>query len=62
MASYLDVDGFTLRTIMPAADVARLDQNWLIQTLEDWSEEIDDRLRKRYAVPFASPCPKIVKH
>jgi len=55
---------FKARTIMPAADVDRLEalfSGWIQQMLDDWSDEIDARLRKRYAVPFnATTPPRVV--
>lgn len=49
---------------MPAADVASLNtiaSGWVDTQLEYWSSQIDARLAKRYAVPFASPYPIAVK-
>lgn len=63
MAAYLDVPGFTARTIMPAEDVTYLETNyagWLLSRLTIGTSVINARLQKRYAVPFASPVPEIV--
>lgn len=48
---------------MPRADVDLVESDeagYIDVQLEDWSREIDDRLRKRYAVPFTSPPPRII--
>lgn len=61
---YLTVAEFKVRTVMPQADVDTLEVSepgFLQQTLDDWSEEIDSRLAKRYAVPFKTPAPRVVK-
>lgn len=66
MTAYLDLAGFKLRTIMPSSDVDSFDSGaniapgFLAQRLTDWSRYIDTRLRKRYAVPFATPTPLIL--
>jgi hypothetical protein len=56
---------FRTRTIMPAADVDALETafpGFLQAQIDEWTEEIEDRLRKRYAVPFdASSPPRILK-
>lgn len=60
---YLDVAGFGLRSVMPAEMIQRLEQKspgWLQTTLNDISEEINGKLAKRYAVPFANPAPVVV--
>ena len=52
---YLDVTGFKLRTIMPSGDVdalETLEPGWTQQKIDDWGDELDARLGKRYAVPF----------
>ncbi len=58
MASpYLDFNGLKLRTIMPSEDVDAVESSesgWVGLKLIDWSDEIDARLRKRYAVPFGT--------
>lgn len=62
-SSYLDVAGFRARSVMPGPDTDQLeitDPGFLNTCLEDWSDYINARLRKRYAVPFASPPPPIV--
>jgi hypothetical protein len=63
MASYLTVTEFKLRSIMPQADVDALElrePGFLAETIADWSEEIDARLRKRYVAPFSSPYPRTI--
>lgn len=48
---------------MPAVDVDALEAispGWIQVNLDDWSEEIEDLLRKRYAVPFVAPAPRII--
>lgn len=66
MAGYLDVVGFTARTVMPSKEVEALEKaapGWLLQQSESLSRvEIDARLRKRYAAPFdVATCPEAVK-
>ncbi len=61
--AYLTVSEFRARTIMPSEDVDMLEavrQGYLSAQLADWSDEIDARLRKRYAVPFTVPAPRTV--
>jgi hypothetical protein len=54
-APYLDLAGFTARTVMPASDITVVETKTpgktaaLIAQHQAW---IDSRLRKRYAVPF----------
>ena len=63
MAGYMTVAEFRSRTIMPGEDVDSLEivkPGFLQVTLDDWSDEINARLRKRYAVPFAAPTPPII--
>lgn len=59
----LDLTGFTLRTVMPSADVALVESKSpgfiLAQSIIEESI-LNSRLRKRYAVPFAAPVPEIV--
>lgn len=62
MAAYLDVNGFSTRTIMPAADVAYLESvaaGFIAARLAVNSSVINGRLGKRYA-PFLAPIPEIV--
>lgn len=62
--AYLTEDEFKERTIMPGEDldvIKSLAPTWLARALEDFSSEIDARLRKRYKVPFTAPAPAIVK-
>ena len=64
MATYLDVDGFKLLTIMPSADVDELEvaePGWLLRRLTVVSAEIDRQLALRYAVPFTAPAPTIIE-
>lgn len=63
MSTYLDVDGFRLRTAMPLEDVDDLEQRFpgfLAARLAVASSEITSRLRKRYSAPFAAPVPEVV--
>ena len=61
--AYLTQAQWKTRTLMPAADVDALEvaaAGWVTQQLDDVSDAIDARLRKRYPVPFATPYPKAV--
>lgn len=63
MAGYLLLADFKLRTVMPSGDVDLVEAETAGFTqaqLDDWSDEINDRLRKRYVVPFATPVPRII--
>lgn len=71
--SYLDVDEFRARTIAPSAlvDGEHIDPSDLAgraawrafveAQLVVETSRINARLRKRYLVPFADPCPEIVR-
>ncbi len=64
MASYLTLAEFRTLTLMPPTDVDELDvrvPGFIALQLEIVSAEIDSRLAKRYAVPFASPYPIAVR-
>jgi hypothetical protein len=61
--SYLDVAGFTTRTIMPAGDVSAVESDtpgYTLSQLTEWSSRMNSVLRKRYDIPFASPYPEVV--
>lgn len=63
--AYLDVAGFKLESEMPSVFVDALETEepgFLDTQLESGSRWLDARLRKRYAVPFVEPYPKIVLH
>lgn len=64
MAAYLDLAGFKDLSEMPATSIDELEvvhPGWVDAQLEYWSSQIDARLTKRYAAPFASPYPLAVK-
>jgi len=53
--SYLDLDGFKSRSIIPSADIDQLESletGWLQFKLDERSSWLDSQLAKRYAVPF----------
>lgn len=63
MAGYNTIAEFKLRTVMPPGYVDEIETSqagWLDQQSDSLARWIDSRLRKRYAVPFASP-PETVK-
>lgn len=63
MTAYLTVAEFKLRTVMAQSNVDALELNepgFLDAQLAGWTDQINARLRKRYAVPFASPVPPVV--
>ena len=58
---YLDLAGFQQLTIAPATyvtEIETLEAGWTLRQLTHWTAWIDSQLRKRYAVPFASPYPE----
>lgn len=62
--AYLDSAGLKLLTLAPAVYVDQVEAEepgWIASQLDFWSNWIDSRLAKRYAVPFASPTPTVVK-
>lgn len=61
--TYLVLATYRSRTGMPAAWVTEVENKsagWVDTLLEDTSAQIDARLAKRYAVPFADPPPRCV--
>ena len=63
MPAYLTLATFKARTVMPAADVDRVEAaatGWIDQKLASRSAAIDARLAKRYDVPFSTPIPEAV--
>ena len=63
MAAYLTVAAFKDLSVMPGEFVDELQTRYagfLDAQLAYWSSWIDSKLRKRYAVPFASPYPTAV--
>lgn len=58
--AYLDIAGLKLRTPMPDEDVDALPVQFVLERLSVGSSEIDGKLRKRYAAPFAEPVPPII--
>jgi hypothetical protein len=64
LSAYLTVAEFKPRTIMPDAQIDRIEQKtpgWLDAQLESSSRWADMWLAKRYPVPFAAPYPEAVK-
>jgi phage gp36-like protein len=64
MASYLTLADFRAISLMPSTDVDELEARapgFLEAQIELASADIDARLRKRYAAPFASPYPVKVR-
>ena len=64
MTAYLTTTEFALYSTVPVEYLSALDTvapGWLAQQLETWSRQIDARLSKRYATPFAAPYPEVVK-
>lgn len=63
MPAYLTLATFTDLTVMPSEFVGSIElvsPGWVDGQLAYWSSQIDARLAKRYAVPFANPCPVAV--
>jgi phage gp36-like protein len=62
--AYLTLLEFTNLSIVPSAVIDRVeasDPGWIAAQLEEESAWIDARLAKRYAAPFASPYPRVVR-
>lgn len=62
--SYLDRIEYLEYTVLPMTtidEVEAVQEGWLDRKLQAISRAVDARLRKRYAVPFASPYPDAVK-
>ena len=62
MGVLLDFDGFRLRTLMPDADVVRLEEDfpgYIEARSAVWQSRFEAQLKKRYAVPFSVPAPEI---
>lgn len=62
--SYLTVPEFKTLTVMPSEDVDELETfqpGFLLAQLQVHTAKLNSRLAKRYAVPFASPCPDVVR-
>ncbi len=60
MTAYLDLAGFKDLTVMPSEfsnAIETISPGWIDAQLAYWSMQIDARLSKRYATPFASPYP-----
>jgi len=63
VAAYLDLPGYKQRSIIPSTDVdlvETLQPGFVEARLAIRQENLDARLVKRYAVPFASPVSEIV--
>jgi len=65
VTAYLTIQEFKLRTIMPPAQIDRIESTlapgWLSAQLEASSRWVDMRLAKRYRVPFNLPAPEAVR-
>jgi len=62
--AYLNRSAFANLTVLPASDLEAIESvaaGWLDVQLEAASRWIDARLSKRYAVPFGTPAPEIVR-
>jgi hypothetical protein len=60
VTNYLDTTGLKLRTVMPTLDFDALDSGFVTARITVGCSEINSRLRKRYAVPFALPAPEVI--
>lgn len=61
--AYLTQSEWKDRTVMPSTDVDALEARypgWLTLQLDEESDAIDSRLRKRYDAPFSAPYPKAI--
>jgi hypothetical protein len=62
--AYLTLDEFKTLSVIPREWVNQIEidePGFTAAQLEHWSDWIDTRLRKRYAVPFGAPVPNIIK-
>jgi hypothetical protein len=63
VASYLTLDEWRTRSVMPPGDVERLEDvrpGFVAARLSMRSAELNARLAKRYAVSFGAPAPELV--
>lgn len=61
---YITDEEFMSLTVMPREDVYQLkvtEPSWLAAQILSFSAMIDGRLSKRYACPFVSPYPEVVR-
>lgn len=64
MAAYITVARFKTLSTLPNEFVDTVElqaPGFTLAQLEVWSDWLDSQLRKRYAVPFASPLPPIIE-
>lgn len=64
MPAYLTVEDFKLASNMPASYITELEADapgWVQRQLELASADINAKLSKRYATPFAEPVPSAIK-
>lgn len=62
--AYLTIEEFKALSVLPPETATAIEERspgWIAAQLGYWSEQIDSRLRKRYAVPFAAPVPVTIK-
>lgn len=65
MSTYLTIAEFKMRTIMPWAQIDRIESQlapgWLAAQFASSSNWVDTRLAKRVPVPLTEPIPEVVK-
>lgn len=64
MASYLTLAQYKALAVIPAEFITAIESitpGWTLAQLTSESAWINSRLSKRYAVPFADPCPEVVQ-
>lgn len=64
MTAYLDLAAYKLLSLLPSGTLDRVETEtpgYFAENLESESADIESRLAKRYATPFATPYPKAVR-
>jgi hypothetical protein len=63
--AYLTLQDFTDRTVAPTSYITEVETDqpgWTLKQINMWGRWIDARLGKRYAVPFDTDTPEVIKN